>query len=256
MRALAGGHVCRMASAAEKIQQVNTYLLRKAQASEACQRLREIRRHRRADWQRPWWRRSATSEAFEKGRERRCLVAVWCRESTPAEATCSALGGIRSKRGNAATYRTLLVHCARSSLATCSRSAQRPTEVSGCGGCILEQSPRRVSDRGAGWSRLAQHRMGLYLSMRPALLLNSANQYPERVNRPAVTPHSLDTWSSQFVCITHRLMDKTKWVTGVYRHACLRVAMAQVTGRRTYCRSGPVLADRGKWPVEGSGGST
>ena len=96
---------------AEKIQQVNTYLLRKAQASEACQRLREI----------PGIGvQTATAlvatignaEAFEKGRD----VAAWL-GLVPREYSSGGkqrLGGI-SKRGNR-YVRTLLVHCARSSL--------------------------------------------------------------------------------------------------------------------------------------------
>lgn len=120
MRALLAGMLAEWQVLEEKIQQVNTCLLRKAQASEACRRLREI----------PGIGvQTATAlvatighgEAFEKGRD----VAAWL-GLVPREYSTGGkqrLGGI-SKRGNR-YVRTLLVHCARSGLETLAKRSDQ-----------------------------------------------------------------------------------------------------------------------------------
>ena len=120
MRALLAGMLTEWEVLEAKIQQVNRYLLRKAKASEACRRLREV----------PGIGvQTATAlvatighgEAFEKGRD----VAAWL-GLVPREYSTGGkqrLGGI-SKRGNR-YVRTLLVHCARSGLETLAKRSDQ-----------------------------------------------------------------------------------------------------------------------------------
>ena len=111
MRALLAGMLAEWQVLDEKIQQVNTYLLRKAQASEACRRLREIPGIG-AQTATALVATIGNAEAFEKGRD----VAAWL-GLVPREHSSGGkqrLGGI-SKRGNR-YLRMLLVHCARSGL--------------------------------------------------------------------------------------------------------------------------------------------
>ena len=116
MRALLADMLAEWEALQAKIDELNRWLLREAQASEACVRLREI----------PGiGAQTATAlvaavgdgQAFEKGRQ----VAAWL-GLVPREYSSGGkqrLGGI-SKRGNR-YVRTLLVHCARSSLETLSK---------------------------------------------------------------------------------------------------------------------------------------
>ena len=116
MRALLADMLAEWEALQAKIDELNRWLLREAQASEACVRLREIPGIG-AQTVTALVAAVGDGQAFEKGRQ----VAAWL-GLVPREYSSGGkqrLGGI-SKRGNR-YVRTLLVHCARSGLETLSK---------------------------------------------------------------------------------------------------------------------------------------
>ena len=139
MRALLAGMLAEWEVLEEKIQQVNRYLLRKAQASEACVRLREIPGIG-AQTATALVAAIGNGEAFEKGRD----VAAWL-GLVPREYSTGGkqrLGGI-SKRGNRS--QCTLLSCRSPSFSPTSTCVASPWRVEYTGAQMTVENRESIS---------------------------------------------------------------------------------------------------------------